>query len=219
MLLRWAREQQNLTLRDVRALGGPSLGYLSEMEKGKKDHPDPELLDTLLTILNISEGFALGQIPQYTDDPVRCRGLASDVAPRIRGDESLRTMGVLERSCHALRVICTESAQVKKVDVAYILGTAVATLNDLLSGTFPIKLEQMRILADLTGLPEVFFLKGLDETSYQPLVDLAMGLGLTPEEAMRRLESARPHQDGEDGQFSASRSTPEARADGTHRRT
>jgi transcriptional regulator with XRE-family HTH domain len=51
--LRAEREGISLTLRDVSAQAGISLGYLSEVERGLKE-PSSEVLDSILGSLGIS---------------------------------------------------------------------------------------------------------------------------------------------------------------------
>lgn len=50
--LRGQRREQGLTLRDVASLAGCSLGYLSELERGKKESGS-EILTTVINSLGL----------------------------------------------------------------------------------------------------------------------------------------------------------------------
>lgn len=52
-ILRAERESLSLTLRDLSAEAGVSLGYLSEVERGLKE-PSSEILECILDSLGIS---------------------------------------------------------------------------------------------------------------------------------------------------------------------
>ncbi|HWI51974.1 MAG TPA: hypothetical protein VNT01_07520 [Symbiobacteriaceae bacterium] len=114
-------------------------------------------------------------------------------------------MAALERSHAVLRIICDESEHLSRHAVAYILNIGLDTLGDMLAGAILMRQDQMKVLADLTGLPEMYFTRGLDQESYKPVVDLAMELGLTPDQTIQMIKQAteqpaRPH--AGDGQAS-----------------
>lgn len=74
--LRAARFRQHRSLRDVSARAGVSLGYLSEIERGRKE-PSSELLAAVCAALDISLGELLADVcrtlrtaePESVDSP------------------------------------------------------------------------------------------------------------------------------------------------------
>src|SRR3954451_7036422 len=60
-VLRHARTTQSRTLRDVSAAARVSLGYLSEVERGRKE-PSSELLASICTALGVSLAEVLREV-------------------------------------------------------------------------------------------------------------------------------------------------------------
>ncbi|HYG59275.1 MAG TPA: helix-turn-helix domain-containing protein, partial [Symbiobacteriaceae bacterium] len=71
-LLRWAREQQRLSLRQVAQRGGPCPAHQSEFERGKKRETTSRMLEHWVKALNVTEAFARGQVFRYLEGPDRC---------------------------------------------------------------------------------------------------------------------------------------------------
>jgi len=203
--IHWARKELNLTMRQVQQRGGPAPSYQSEVENGNKQNPQPDATVRWMKALDVTERFVLGEIFNYHDHPEKCRGLAADVASRIRSDQSLKILGALARFRTVLRIICWESQHITRVVAAYIFGVKLATLDDMLAGTIPYQAEWLQILADLTTLPEMFFRHGAfpeEIEEYVPLIIKLQKQGLSPDQVAERLDRsgqpARPHHEGED---------------------
>lgn len=162
-LLRWARQQQGLSTRSLKDRGGPSLGYMSEVENRKKSEVRSDVLVRWTQLLGITETFARGQIPRYHYDPAACRGLAADVGSLIMSDtkRNWASLSPLERCRQVLVLIAQKSRQLPPTVLAYVLDVELDTLVYMINGTHPIMREQMRALADLTSLPEGFFKYGV----------------------------------------------------------
>lgn len=79
-LMKWAREQQEFTMRDVHLRGGPSPAHQSEHESGAKASASPTTVARWAAALSVSEEFAYGLVPRCAASPDRTRGLAADVA-------------------------------------------------------------------------------------------------------------------------------------------
>jgi transcriptional regulator with XRE-family HTH domain len=160
-LLRWARQQQGLSMRDVAARAGISPGYQSEVERGVKREVRGKMLNAWLTCLHVTEAFARGEVPRYAVEPDRCKGLAADVGA------ALQTAGVdwanlspTERVRHVLRLIASESTRVPRVVLAYLFHLDVATLDHIIQGETPLGSYMAKGVSDLAAIPELFLRTG-----------------------------------------------------------
>lgn len=197
-LIRWAREQLNLSVRQVRDLGGPATGYQSEIENGGKRNPTAAVRQRWFEILQIPESFARGEIPRYSDQPALCVGLAADVGRQLVNDPSWRAQSPVQRTLTVLRQVCCGSQKLTKTAVAYVLGFSVEGLDDLLAGKWPVGRQQVEVLAVLTDIPvNLLTQTQFSDDEYTPLIAEAKRLGLPPAEALARLRNpgpdARPH--------------------------
>jgi transcriptional regulator with XRE-family HTH domain len=158
-LLRWAREEQRLTMREVQQRGGPAPGYQSEIEKGQKDEVSAEKLHAWCRILNVTPAFARGQVPRLEPStPGRCRGLAGWVEPEIRAKLSeFQALIPVERVRRVLRMI-VNSPDLPPVVLAHVMAMSVQSLLDLLYDpmVFPTEV-QMKQVAILAAMPTRFF--------------------------------------------------------------
>lgn len=158
-LLKSAREQQGLTMRDVQLRGGPAPGYQSEVEKGQKNEVSAEKLYGWCRALGVTPAFARGQIPLLEPtNPGRCRGLAGWVEPEIRaGLAEFEAMSPPERVRRVLRMIAN-SPELPTVVLAHVMGLEVRSLLSLLydPATFPTE-YQMKQAAVLVAVTTRFF--------------------------------------------------------------
>jgi transcriptional regulator with XRE-family HTH domain len=203
--IKWVREQLELTMRQVKERGGPSLGYQSEVEHGKKVEVRSDVLSDWIRTLGVNESFVRGEIPRYIDDPAACRGLAADVAHliasgQVRHIEWVELSG-LERARQVLWLVSTRSRKLPRVVLAWVLGIEVATLDAMVNGQVPLVQWAMQSLVELTTLSEEFFKFGVVgrlseeaaletaaalaepdavEQAYRDIIDLALRRGLTP---------------------------------------
>jgi hypothetical protein len=163
-LIRWARSQQQLSTRYVRDRRGPSLGYQSEVENGKKSEVRSSVLARWIDVLNITEAFARGQIPPYSQDPSACRGLAGDVGELVKLGSPTAILWLeldtCDRVIQLLRLITRESRNLPRVVLAYVLGLELASLDALLLAKLPVTQQHLQITAHLTTLPPLFLLSG-----------------------------------------------------------
>jgi len=54
--LKEKRQLREITVRDMAEKSGVSAGYYSDIESGRRNPPDREILDKMITALNLSEG-------------------------------------------------------------------------------------------------------------------------------------------------------------------
>lgn len=54
--LKEKRRQREITVRDMADKSGVSAGYYSDIESGRRNPPDREILDKMMDILTLSEG-------------------------------------------------------------------------------------------------------------------------------------------------------------------
>jgi transcriptional regulator with XRE-family HTH domain len=158
--LKWAREQQNLTMENVEDLLGPAKGYQSEVEKGKKQEVSSKKLGEWCRALKITPAFARGQVHQLDPKaaPGRCRGLAGWVEPEVRARlAEFQAMTPPERVREVLRMI-VRSPELPTVVLAYVMALEVSALLNLLydPSTTPTEV-QMRQVAILTAIPTRFY--------------------------------------------------------------
>lgn len=194
-LLLWAREQQGLTMRQVQVRGGPSLGYQSEVEHGKKSEVRSEILGAWVRALQVTEPFARGQVHRYHENPAACRGLAADVAHLVeRGDLPWGDMAPQKRAQQLLRLVASHSRNLPRVVLSYLMGLELATLDEIMLGGIPLTQPQVGALAALTTLPLRFFQTGerfapeeSEAEGYRPVIRLARAAGLSPAALMHLL--------------------------------
>lgn len=156
-LLRWAREQQGLTMREIAQRCGIAIGYQSEVENGKKADIRSSRLAAWLECLNVTEAFARGEIPSYQKQPEACFGLAADVTPLLtflRPQSSSESMSADQRVRMALQSISESSRRLPRVVLSYVLGVDVTTLDAMIGGELSTGGYIVRATADLLAVPE-----------------------------------------------------------------
>lgn len=191
-LLRWARTQQHLTMRWVHEHGGPCLGYQSEVERNKKAEVRYDMLVGWIRALNVTEEFARGAIPRYTEAPTAAAGMAGHVrvlitSAKIAGP-NWQGLTPEERVRQVLQLTLRHSPRFPRVVLAWALGFEVATLEGTLDGTYPVAKGLMEATSALTTLPVEFFTHGTLESDYQPVLERARSLGVTPQDLLRLLD-------------------------------
>jgi len=82
--LRNARTEQNRTLRDVSAAANVSLGYLSEVERGRKE-ASSELLASICEALDLRLSDVLDTVSRNLRDDAMVGGKAALVANSAKG--------------------------------------------------------------------------------------------------------------------------------------
>jgi hypothetical protein len=151
-------------MRQIKDRGGPSLGYQSEVEHGKKVEVRSDVLSDWISTLGVNEPFVRGQIPRYLDDPDACRGLAADVGRLIASGRAANIEWVnlmpLDRARQVLWLISTKSRKLPRLVLAWVLGLEAASLDAVVQGRMPLVRDLMKAIADLTTLPEEFFKYG-----------------------------------------------------------
>lgn len=197
-LIKWAREQQGITLRSVLDRGGPSIGFQSEVERGRKTEVSSKTLQTWVRVLGVTENFARGQVPRYGEAPLACKGLACDVLGQIRIGPEWVNLSPSDRLRLVLQQIATSSRKVPRVVLAYVLGIELQTLDRIIHGPFVVAPWMAKAASDLTSLPEDFFvsvssqvLGEMDQlNSYRVVVSKAVQLGITPQDLLDMVERA-----------------------------
>ncbi len=191
-LLRWARTQQELTMRWVHEHGGPCLGYQSEVERNKKAEVRYDVLSAWIRALNVTEEFARGAVPRHTENPAAAAGQAGHVRVMITSAKiagpNWQEMAPAERVRQVLHLTLRHSPRFPRVVLAWALGLEVATLEGTLDGTYPVVKGLMEATSALTTLPVEFFAHGTLESDYQPVLERARSLGVTPQDLLRLLE-------------------------------
>jgi transcriptional regulator with XRE-family HTH domain len=201
-LIRWARSQQGLSMRDVQEQGGLALGFQSEIENGKKTEVRSDTLQRWLRVLNVTEPFVRGEIPQWVEDRSRVSGLAADVGLMIAsgqiGPNDLSAMGAMERIRTVLKLVGSTSKTLPRPVLAWVLRMEPAILDGIIDGSLPCTPWVLEALIDLTGLPESYFKTGTipnsidglhnmfptDVLRYIPALRLAQQRGISPEELL-----------------------------------
>jgi transcriptional regulator with XRE-family HTH domain len=191
-LLRWARTEQSLTMREVQRRGGPSPGYQSEVENGTKTEVRSSLLAAWVRALSVTEAFARGELPVYRHNPAQCIGLAAHAAFLIsaKGHPDWPSLSPSARVHRVLVLITQEPQTLPRIVLAHVLGLPVSSLERMIRGELSLLKEQMQALAVLTALPERFFKSGtlepdqgeLDDQEYLPVLRDARLAGITPEQ-------------------------------------
>jgi hypothetical protein len=187
-LIKWAREEQGLTMRWVAEHGGPCLGYQSEVENKKKAEVRSDKLTRWIKALNVTEQFVRGHIQRYLDEPAACRGLAADVGKMVlESGRNWTTLTVGERAREVLCLISRESRQLPRVVLAHVLGVELRSLDALMSGEMPFAPLLVKALSDLTTLPESFYTHGIREmvaaeaqADYTVVIEVARQEGISP---------------------------------------
>jgi transcriptional regulator with XRE-family HTH domain len=192
-LLRWAREQQTLTMRWIHDHHGPSPAYQSEVEQGKKSEVQSATLDRWLQLLNVTEPFVRGLVTKYHHDAVACRGLAADAAEMVMAGQGDRpdwsAMSEQERVRQVLRLIISHSKLLPRVVLAWVLDMDVLSLEAVMDGG-PVQKVHVQAAAELTLLPATFFTLGTTAQfeQYIPVFHRAVQLGVSPAELLRMID-------------------------------
>ena len=203
--LRWARTQQGLTLRWIHKHDGPSLGYLSEIENGKKTEVHSDVLLTLTRLLRVTPAFVRGQVPRFDEHPAACRGLAGEVAVLVRENRAdlpdWTALEPMERARQVLCLIARKSPKLPRVVLAWVLNLELDTLDGIMTGTQPLMKELLLALEELTTLPAGFFQHGLTtgehlapmaqpvDEEYQAVIRDAKEKSITPSQLRRLLDA------------------------------
>lgn len=196
-LIKWAREEQRLTMRWVAEHGGPCLGYQSEVENSKKAEVHSDKLGRWTKLLNVTEPFVRGQVPRYIDDPGACRGLAPDVGKLVSGGQmDWMSLPLLERARRVLCLVSQESSKLPRVVLGHVLTLELETLDAYMNGALPLTQYLVTVLGELTMLPESFFKYGLVDSvaelpaEYRTVVEAARARGISPDRLLRLIEQA-----------------------------
>lgn len=195
-LMKWAREEQGLTMRWVADHGGPCLGYQSEVENKKKAEVRWDKLTSWIRAINVTEPFVRGRIPRYNDDPDGCRGLAADIGKWVvDSDADWVSLSIGERTRQVLCLISRESRQLPRVVLAHVLGLELRTLDALMGGELSFVPHQVKALSELTTLPETFFTHGIRDmvaaespADYATVIDVARKKGISPSDLLHLIE-------------------------------
>lgn len=195
-LLKWARRQQGLTMRQVRERGGPCPAYQSEVENGVKAEVTTELLLSWVGALGVTIAFARGDLPRVAQEPARCVGLAAGVIPHLEGRD-WAALTPLDRTRQVLNLIPAACDHLPRLVLAHVMGLEREALEAMMGGSHPILQMPMEALCTMTTLSEGFFREGVgipsdqaDLEEYLPAVQLARRAGITPEQlvtVVRRL--------------------------------
>lgn len=163
-LLSKARREQNITMQWIRERGGPSPAYQCEVEHGTKTEVGSQVLGVWVRLLKVTEAFARGQVAQYHQDPVACRGLAAHVKERVveSGIPASVWAGMdpVVRARRILELVVQAPTPVPKAVLAHILGVRLEVVEGMLDGTLPIMPHTVKALSDITTLPDRFFRYG-----------------------------------------------------------
>jgi hypothetical protein len=189
-LLRWARKQQKLTMRWIYANDGPSPGYQSEVENGKKREVLSDMLSSWVALLNVSEAFARGQISRYQENPSACTGLAADICALLPSGHQWSSLTEQQRVRQVLRLVAYESRHVPRVVLAWVLDLELRTLDNVISGQHPVMPQHLQAAGHLTALPITAFTHSPADPleQYLPVLHRAMELGVTPQELLEMIE-------------------------------
>jgi transcriptional regulator with XRE-family HTH domain len=193
-LLRWARMQRGLTMRELRELTGIAPSYLSELENGRYREPSSAMIARLGTALGVTEAFLRGEIPHYTEDRDACKGLAADVGAIVRKQsQDWARLGVTERMRRVLEVVANQSQRLPRVVFAYVARMELSTLEAFIAGEMLITRYLVDMLGDVTLLPQEFFRTGrLNQsdlvTEYEEVLARVKSLGIQPAELMRLID-------------------------------
>ena len=196
-LLSKARREQGITMQWIRDRGGPSPAYQCEVEHGTKTEVGSQVLAVWVRLLKVTEAYARGQIAQYHQDPVACRGLAAHVRERVVDSgippEVWSSMDPVVRARRVLELVVQAPTPLPKVVLAHTLGVRLEVVEGMLDGTLPIMPAVIKALSDLTTLPERFFKHGITDSEretdllvkYGGALREAEELGISPDELSR----------------------------------
>jgi transcriptional regulator with XRE-family HTH domain len=195
--IRFAREQQEMTMGMVRVRGGPSKGYQSDVENGNKSEVRAPTLSRWVRVLKVTHAFVRGEIPHYHSDPDACRGLALDVGDSVRSHlctPEWQEMTALDMQRQVMSLVATTSKQVPRAVLAYVLNLDLVVLDKMIQGEIPIPKEQIAALAGMTRLSEALLMGGpLDDADllqgYLEALHLAHQKRIPPSELRTLVEN------------------------------
>ncbi|MGD9564006.1 MAG: helix-turn-helix domain-containing protein [Pyrinomonadaceae bacterium] len=146
MAFRRARLNSDMTFRDIANIVSKSIGYLSELESGKKNPPDRELVGKLELALGITDGHLkeLAEEARFN--------LPSNINNLVRAEPRL---GVLLKSCEIF--FREDRSSEKDKELAKELEKIIRNINAIRE-----REGAKRYDSTLFSNPETFLLSGME---------------------------------------------------------
>ncbi len=171
--LRWARQQQGITLQQLSERCGRAISYLSQLEHGHKVNPTRQTVCPLAEALGVRPAFLLGEVPGPS---------AADRTPLVPGEQagsfgrefrrhmaSLPEEARLEiafampgrRFAMVVRFLLAEHPEsFTSIELAWQLGMSLSQLQEILEHGREVSHPYMEQLSRVSGVPLRFFTHG-----------------------------------------------------------
>lgn len=194
--LRWARQQQGVTLQHLSERCGRAVSYLSQLEHGVKVNPTKQTVESMAEALGVRPAFLFGEVPNPPFDDrsaTLVSGQAFTLGQRFRTywlslpEVSRWDMALAPsdwRFSLVVRFLLDQFPQnFTPLELAWRLGMSLGQFRDILEQGEEVSHTYMLQMSRLSGVPMTFFTHGALDPEPQP--------AFTPEEALRYVEAIR----------------------------
>lgn len=192
--LRWARQEQEITLQQLSSRSGRAVSYLCQLEKGVKDNPTRQTVEALADALGVRPAFLFGEVPSPRDGEQAVSNLAATLGQRFRTyfaglSETTRqelTYGTPERRFAVVLTFLVDyfPQNFTVVELAWQLGMSLGQFHDIRERGAEVSHIYMQQLTRISGVPLSFFTHG--SLNGEPLT-----VSATPAEILRYMEAIR----------------------------
>lgn len=188
--LRWARQQQGITLQLLSERSHKAVSYLSQLETGTKRNPTMQTVEALASALHVRPAFLLGEVPgpllarshtvrshassshSHASAPGQAFALYWEGLAQDRRFE-LSLADPVERFTLVLRFLLERFAEnFTPIELAWQLGMSAGQFQAILTEGQEVSHTFMEQLAGLTGIPLCFFTHGQFQVAASPALDL-----------------------------------------------
>lgn len=196
--LRWARQQQGVTLQQLSERTDRAVSYLCQLEKGVKTNPTKQTVEVLASALGVRPAFLFGEVPGPVPDEssaVVWNREASRIGERFRRhvaalsqarqDEIAYRLIPAQRFSLVVRYLLEQFPEnFTPIELAFQLGMSLGQFRQITEHDAEASFTFIEQLAKLAGLPLTFFTHGSLEQTPEPTVQLRG-------DALRYLEAIR----------------------------
>jgi transcriptional regulator with XRE-family HTH domain len=219
--IRWARQQQGITLQLLSERSHKAVSYLSQLETGVKRNPTMQTVEALASALYVRPAFLLGEVPGPLLD--RSDSLRSPAESAHPGDSKpgqafalhwegladaerfeLSLADPVQRFTLVIGFLLERFAEnFTPIELAWQLGMSAGQFQAILTEGQEVSHTFMAQLANLTGIPLCFFTQGRFQVAapapalqaealhYLEAIRLAMASNLSPQRLEALIRLAR----------------------------
>lgn len=184
--LRWARQQQGVTLQQLSERTDRAVSYLCQLEKGVKTNPTKQTVEVLASALGVRPAFLFGEVPGPVPDDNSAIVWNREAAvigdrfrrhmlslPPARQEEITFRLIPTQRFTLVARFLLEHFAEnFTTIELAYQLGMSLGQFRHITEHEAEASFIFIEQLSRLSGVPISFFTHGTLESAPEPTVQL-----------------------------------------------